>query len=180
MNKKITNKIAQKYRQWIIDAMIVLLKEYPYEDITIKQITLQADVSRQTFYRHFKSKEDIIRIYSDVICDEIAERLLGIEEKSVENLFRCYFLFWNEHKDILELVRVSNCEHLLIAHYNEVMMDTLDILKDFLTQYNDGEFALIKAFLIGGLYNMKMFWQNQGYQEKPEEVARLVSGLFES
>lgn len=174
------HKIALRYRKWIIEALIALMKEYPYEEITIKQITVQADISRQTFYRHFKSKEEIIRLYSDDLCEEIVEEFGKLQEKNIETIFQCYFQFWYEHKEILNLVKQSNCEHFLIDHYNSVMMDTLDILREFIPHYAENQFILLKAFLVGGLFNMKMLWQEKGYQESTEELAKLTAELLKN
>ncbi|MBK1812162.1 TetR/AcrR family transcriptional regulator [Clostridium sp. YIM B02505] len=173
------NKTALKYKEWIINAFMELLKEYKYNEITIKQITLQADVSRQTFYRHYKSKDEIIHEYSNKVCDEISEKLLSLEDKSIYQVTLTYFTFWRSYLDLLYLVRSSGCEHLLVEHYNEIMLKTLDILRPSMPQYTDEEFRLIKAFLIGGFYNVKSTWMDNNLSNSPEELAKLICSIID-
>ena len=55
-----TNKKALCSQEQIADALIRLLREEPYESIRISAICQEAEVSRQTFYTLFASKENII------------------------------------------------------------------------------------------------------------------------
>mgnify|MGYP001642596189 len=43
---------------------------------------------------------------------------------------------------------------------------------------SEREFALIKSFLIGGLYQMKADWYAHGFRESPEEMAALLDGML--
>ena len=61
------NKVAQRYRQMIVDAFLSLCHTYDYNEITILMIAQEADISRQTFYRHFKTKDDIIYYCLDTL-----------------------------------------------------------------------------------------------------------------
>lgn len=62
-------KEENKTRKWIIDALFALLKRRDYRDITINQIVNQAGLGRRTFYRYFKSKDEVME-YTTNISDE--------------------------------------------------------------------------------------------------------------
>ena len=47
----------------ITQATLELMKQYPFSEITITMICQEADVSRQTFYRKFKDKKEVIENY---------------------------------------------------------------------------------------------------------------------
>lgn len=49
--------------QKILMTTISLLKTKTYEDITIKDICREANISRQTFYNYFKSKDEIFKVF---------------------------------------------------------------------------------------------------------------------
>lgn len=62
-------KQALNTKKHILDTSLKLVKEYGYDEITIKQICEEADVSTGAFYHHLKSKEGIIiEGYSE--CDK--------------------------------------------------------------------------------------------------------------
>lgn len=55
------NKTAQNSQRAFAAAMVQLLREKPYEDITISEICRVSGVSRQTFYALFQNKENVLR-----------------------------------------------------------------------------------------------------------------------
>ncbi len=43
-------------------ALVDLMAEKPFEKITVTELVLKSGVSRQSFYRNYESKEDILKI----------------------------------------------------------------------------------------------------------------------
>ena len=69
--------VSEKMKYKLANAMKELLVHTPVDKITVKQIVDQCDVTRPTFYRHFKDKYD--QFYCDIIhkqgVDKIPEEL---------------------------------------------------------------------------------------------------------
>ena len=42
------------------DALLELMREKPLEKITIEEMTAKADVGRSTYFRYFKTKEEVL------------------------------------------------------------------------------------------------------------------------
>ena len=55
------NPTALKSQQWLTENLLDLMEEKPYEEISIMDICKKADLSRQTFYNYFESKEELFR-----------------------------------------------------------------------------------------------------------------------
>lgn len=55
------NPIAKRSQDWLANALLELLRTKPYVQISIKDICDRADLSRQTFYQLFDSKEELAR-----------------------------------------------------------------------------------------------------------------------
>ncbi|WP_426445918.1 TetR/AcrR family transcriptional regulator [Paenibacillus sp. S-38] len=55
-----TDRRIQRTRQMIFDAFLTLLRRRAYEDISIVDISVQANINRSTFYAHFVDKEDLL------------------------------------------------------------------------------------------------------------------------
>lgn len=73
-NRKVDRRI-QRTRQLLRDAMIELVTERGYENITIQDITDHANVARTTFYLHFKDKDDLL---IQTFKDTFEEMMSGI------------------------------------------------------------------------------------------------------
>lgn len=50
-------------REYIIEAMLQLLEKKGFDSITITELVQRAGVSRNSFYRNFRDKEDVITQY---------------------------------------------------------------------------------------------------------------------
>ena len=48
------------FQQQLVDALLRLMQRNSFEEITISEIAAEADVGRATFYRHFKTKDDLL------------------------------------------------------------------------------------------------------------------------
>ena len=52
----------------IANALLNLLKTQPLHKITVTQITKESNLTRQTFYRNFEDKEDLVNWYFEKLC----------------------------------------------------------------------------------------------------------------
>ena len=57
------NPSAIRSKKQITDALLKLMEKYPYNEISVKQIVLEADLVRKTFYRNFDTKDDVLYSY---------------------------------------------------------------------------------------------------------------------
>ena len=60
MSEKPVDRRIQKTRSLLFDALIALIIEKGYENITIQDIIDRANVGRSTFYSHFENKEQLL------------------------------------------------------------------------------------------------------------------------
>ena len=60
MNKQTINQAIKEY---ITQALLLLMQEKAFNMIRISEITTKAGVNRVSFYRNFSSKEDILHQY---------------------------------------------------------------------------------------------------------------------
>lgn len=72
-----------KYR--LAEAVKRLMARQSLEDITVKEITGEAGVSRQTFYRHFLDKYDLVNWYFDELLAN-SFREMGYDRTIYEGL----------------------------------------------------------------------------------------------
>lgn len=68
-------KSGEKAKYRLAEAMKICMKKAPVEKITVKEITEACGVTRQTFYRNFQDKYDLINWYFDKILTESFEHM---------------------------------------------------------------------------------------------------------
>jgi AcrR family transcriptional regulator len=62
-------------RERLADAALDLFEESGYEQTTVDEIAERAGVGRSTFFRHFRSKDDVIFPDHDALRRQVAQRL---------------------------------------------------------------------------------------------------------
>ena len=67
----------QKSKEVFGDALMTLARTQPVERITVKQIVEKSGLSLQTFYNHFRDKEDLVRWVHQWGSERMLARLEG-------------------------------------------------------------------------------------------------------
>jgi AcrR family transcriptional regulator len=93
---------AQLTRECIFTALMILMEKKSFEEISITEITHKAGVSRMSYYRHYKSKDDIIGTYLDELFDEYLNHIV---ESAIEDPYGrkyCFVAFLKENERIIK------------------------------------------------------------------------------
>jgi AcrR family transcriptional regulator len=72
--QKRPDRRIRQTRDALGDALIALMQEKPFDQITVQHVLDRADVSRSTFYAHFRDKNDLF--LSDV--EDFLEHIAGL------------------------------------------------------------------------------------------------------
>ena len=52
---------ATRTRQYLREAVMALLLEKPYDDITVREVCERAQVSKNSFYNHYAALSDLVQ-----------------------------------------------------------------------------------------------------------------------
>jgi AcrR family transcriptional regulator len=171
------NPIAERSKKWLCDAMIALLYEKPYSSISITELCEKAGLVRKTFYRHFQSKDAVIKATIDIMFEQFME---NIRSRNIEDaqLSLTYFQYWEQHKRFLELLIDNQLFYLL----NDQYVLYLKVMEDLIGVKMQGESEVAKEYMMsilaGGLWTVLRKWILRDCQESPEEMARIVNSLL--
>lgn len=174
-----SNPAAIRSINQIIQALFDLMKDIPYQEITIKEIAFNANVVRRTFYRHFASKEDVIDKHLDDLFANYIRKLLILEKPDTYSLAKVFFETALQHKETLLLLRKN---HLSIPVnqleiYHRELNKTLSIRRD-LIDLSEKYYAYATSYFAGGLLNVLNRWIDDGMNLPPEELGELFVSLF--
>lgn len=96
MSTKKLDPRVRRSRRMLRDALIGLMKEREYEEISVSEIAERADLNRATFYLHYKDKQDLLQQSIDDVLSEIAEHFQHIElETNLVDVSKVELLFLN-------------------------------------------------------------------------------------
>lgn len=73
--KKGSDRRTQRTRRRLSSALVELVKEKRFDDITVQNVIERADVGRATFYSHFRDKEDLFEQQWEQFNERLAQQI---------------------------------------------------------------------------------------------------------
>ena len=168
MNKE-NNKKAQNTKQRIAIALIKLMQNDIFNEITITQICQEAEIGRASFYRNFESKEDVIRYVVSYKLDEILKDVDNLREVMIDGE-KFYEVF---HKEEAFLTLIMSNELFLVflrCFYRYVLNRyELDVM-DAENKYYDYVMGMITYQIVG----MIDIWVSRKCKDNAENFKEII------
>ena len=169
------NPSAIRSQKEITDALLQLMQEHPYDEITIKQILLESGLARKTFYRNFDSKDDVLISLLRKNMSEYFE----IVNNARGDVLTTIFEFADRNRELLLLLDKNNMLHIplqCLNEYSKVMLTQQNKeLNPFYSLFEGLESEYLVALNMGAVWNVISLWVRRGMKESPEEVKSTVA-----
>lgn len=161
-------KQSLRSKQWMADALLILIKDKPYHQITITDITEKAGVSRLTFYRNFDSKEDILQFHFDRVFSDYVSTFQSEEIDLEQALCQC-FSFWENLRSDIKIYLKNDLYIVMYRPFEKYLNIVLSKgkYKDFFT-------PIQKKFIVGGLFSSMISFVEDESKQSSKEAAKAV------
>jgi AcrR family transcriptional regulator len=166
----------------IIQALVKLTEETPYKKIKIQDITQTAQLARQTFYLHYKSKDAVLVDYIDGVFDnfyqEIEAHIIASPEPG-EIIAWHLFNQWQQHAEFAKLIIAADVEHLVIKSFRNYITRVMGLyIRNHSMPLNDPEaLGFIVDYLAGASWMVLQRWVSSDFKYPLEKLAKLYSEL---
>ena len=157
-----------------------LLSKYKFNKITIKDITENCGVNRQTFYYHFKDIYDLLEwIYKNEVILEIEEKatyetwqqgLMYIFEYVLKNKAFVKNTYYSISKDLLL--------NFIYAQTNILIMDVIEEKSKNINISNEDK-MFIANFYKYGFVGLLQDWIESGMKQKPKVIINKLSVMID-
>ena len=188
--KKSQNPSAVRSRKEISTALLKLMQEYPYDEISVKQIIMETSLARKTFYLNFRSKDDVLESILNELIREYTEALSKANEEknpagtkyldeaisvdTITNPLSVIFSFCDKNKDLLSLLHKNKMLYLLLLRLNEFLPEyskTEDMSSNpFVKLMGELEPDYLIAFNVGAIWNVLFKWIDRGMVDSLDSI----------
>ncbi|MDE6655744.1 MAG: TetR/AcrR family transcriptional regulator [Anaeroplasmataceae bacterium] len=141
------------------------MQQKTLSDITIKELVKKAGVARASFYRNFKTKEDVIIYFLNTLLLQYKEKYAAdlAHIARYDNVLRTFTYVLSYQMELYSLFQAKLGQMFLDA-INEYIITSTDLLHEKqLYKYPFYSYA-------GALYNVIYYWIITGCKESPEEI----------
>ena len=167
---KSKNPSAIRSQKEITEALILLMRQYPYDEISVKQILLESGLARKTFYRNFESKDDVLLSLIRAIFQEY----FTLVDRGDVDVLDTIFSFAVKNRELLIMLDRNNMLHLVLQCMNE----NIGLHKDgrvsennpFVLLFDGLDSEYLIALNIGAVWNVITLWIHDEMREDPEHI----------
>lgn len=153
-----TNPSALRSREWIHDALLQLLQQRKYDQITIKDICKKADLSRQTFYQIFDSREEVMEYHFSLLFQQFVDRCDSFQNISQYDIAYRFFEGFYWHRDFVQILIDNNMIYLMEQQFEKYLQRITPFQE---SSQRFGNETYITAFIAGALTRMLVHWFEQ-------------------
>lgn len=170
-----TNPSALRSREWITQALLKLLEKEKYAQITVKDICRKADLSRQTFYQIFESKDEVMEYQFGELFSEFRDRCADFGGISLKELACRFFEFFLEHRSFVEVLITNNMSYLLEREF-ELYLPQIEMFRRINETEKYPDYSV--CYVAGALSQMLIHWYEKGLDLSAQEIGVLAEDMI--
>lgn len=173
-----TDRRIRKTRQRLQAALLLLMKEEPLSQITMREVCRRADVGRSTPYSHFRDVEDILDQLEATFFQALSQLLdhyPGSQDNEQQTAwFTQLFILAKRHGLYLELLLAYHARADFLARCTQVCDACIA------RSLNDAPSSWRVTFISGALFALVRQWVLSGCKDSPEQMAQLTISLLQT
>ncbi len=156
-------KIAEQSREKLVHALLVTMRQYDFREITITQLSQEAGLSRKTFYRLFRDKEELLQFLFGRLYEECLAQIQSRQIRHYWDVVQCYFDFCEERRELLLLFKRN---HLLASLFEGSYQYSFRVFESVRSkqtaEVHSPYLPYLLAYSVGGMYSMLLEWVESG------------------
>lgn len=163
---------GERMKGYIIEALFQLMERKPFAEITAGEIAARAGIDRSTYYRHFKSKEEVLRCFlARLLAGQQAEAARSAppadRRAALEQIFRYDLRCRRE----LLLLYHSGESALLLWLVDRQLGGALPESAPAQRQYD-------LAYHLGGVFSQLLLWLARDMRDDPAALAARADAML--
>ncbi len=174
-----TARSAARQRE-IERALLTLMAQHPYEQITVTELCEYMQMPRKAFYRYFDTKADALQalIEHTMLDFEKQAPVSPRVKRSLKEELGSFFSFWQKERRLLETLEQNGLISLLIQCALHMPLRDATLTGKFLPEEAEWARPHVFKFAICGLITMMLEWFHDGFQTEIERMAELATRLL--
>ena len=170
----VSEKSAAQQRKFE-QALMELMEEKLFENISISELCRETGLSRKIFYRLYDAKADVVYAMID---HAIMDTGSFVPDASVgEGGMHHFLAYWKSRKRFLDVLAKNRISALLSQ---QAILLVLEEEPDIVNSFSAGNLDMKKemvTFCISGLFALVLDWHKRGFDRSIDEMSRILMGV---
>lgn len=183
--KRKVDRRIQRTRILLRDALMRLVEQKGYDEITIQDIADEANVARTTFYLHFKDKDELLFDTMREMYDALYEQVQASNLKCLTNTAQCDdtdFRHVSEHAEFYRILFSERGSAAFMVQVQRYLAES--IMKTILPEIEQVEgqpripVEIMAHAYAGAQIGVMKWWLDNEQPYSSEEMACMVESLL--
>ena len=167
--------------EMLYEGLSTLIQEMPFNSIKVNDLVAASKVGRTTFYRNFDTIEDILRLRSDQVFEDMIQYVIAYVERygneSRVMLLKPVLRYFYLHSEIVELLMRADRLDIAMASLRRAVEPNIGRATTYLG-INETYVEYNVTIRIGIIINILVQWIRTGKREPPDELADTLSAMM--
>ncbi len=175
----------QRTRRMLRDALLVLIVEKGYDDLSVQDITEKADLRRATFYLHYKDKNELLEAVLREIFDELVKELEPLIQsdalggKTQVETFAVMYRHIAANSRLYQIILGGQGGAATSRGIREYLAQhTLAMLKRLPQKQVSMPIDVLANYMAGAELSLMTWWLEDGQQYPVEQMAAMTQQLI--
>lgn len=154
--------------------LLELMKEMPYDRITVKDLTARMHFVRKTFYHYFRNKQSCLESLTDRLILECNMSLLKTlpANANTRAVYEHRIRFWMAHRDFLDVIIRNGLSSFFVERFLLYIQKEDRAIQEQLRTTMVGCDEDILFFYMTGQIFLLLKWCSEGFQLSMEEMVQ--------
>lgn len=165
-------------RRLLVQGLLKRMRTDPFEQITVTQICQEAQVARQTYYRNYQSKRQMIAQHLRALTADY-QRTWPPSPTDMEGNLTNFFRHLPFSRELLTLLQRHDLFYLVEESFVSLVPQTFSHLATAPLLGEARYDRYYAAFTGSTVACLLRLWVEGGFQESPQELAALAIAFFQ-
>lgn len=166
-------KAEDKTKYRFADSIKERMKKEPLDKITVKDIAEDCGLTRQTFYRNFKDKYDLVNWYFEKLAEKSFKKM-GSELTLKEGLQKKFSFIEKEHVFFAQAFQSHGHNSLLAYDYDSIFGFYEAVIRKKTGRQLEPDIRFLLEMYCKGSVNMTVDWVTGGRRISVEKIVSLL------
>lgn len=182
------DKREEKTLRKVYQSFACLLKEKGYENLSVNDLIKKAEISRSTFYAHFKSTKDVLSSFCDSIFDHVFS--LKLEKEAGHDFSKSrllsptrylthIFYHFYEDRDLISSILNSEGSYVFLDELKRRSLPFMnDLIEEGYIKYDDIPSSMVLTVTTESFAALLSNWVKDGCLSNPEQMCGYFLTFF--
>ncbi len=157
-------------------ALMELMEEKLFENISISELCRKVNLSRKTFYRLYEAKADVVYAMID---HAIMDTETFVPDPSVGAGGMHHFLaYWKSRKRLLDVLAKNQISALLSQQVISLVLEEEPEIVNCFSGENLSMRDELVTFCISGVFSLVLDWHKRGFDRSIDEMSRVLMNVI--